>query len=128
MQQGRRIVGPLLWVSLVLAGLGEPAFADSVERTSLHVVVKDAETSQPISQAHITLTFREPGRPLKRAKTYSYSAKTNPQGRCNFSRIPKGTIRLVVTAERHQSFGKEIELDEDNQVIEVKLRKPQPLL
>jgi hypothetical protein len=35
---------------------------------------------------------------------------------------------LVVTAERHQSFGKEIEVEEDNQVIEVKLKKPQPLL
>jgi hypothetical protein len=35
---------------------------------------------------------------------------------------------LIVTAEHHQSYGKEIELEEDNQVIEVKLKKPQPLL
>jgi hypothetical protein len=35
---------------------------------------------------------------------------------------------LFVTAERHQSFGKEIELEQDNQTIEVKLKKPQAQL
>jgi hypothetical protein len=35
---------------------------------------------------------------------------------------------LIVTAERHQSFGQDFELEQDNQVIEVKLKKPQPLL
>jgi len=33
-----------------------------------------------------------------------------------------------VTAERHQTFSKEFELEKENQVIEVKLKKPQPLL
>ncbi len=104
--------------------------ADSVERTSVHVLVKDAETGQPIQHARLTLEFREPGsKPkLKRSKLLAFSAKTNPQGRYRFTNIPKGTIRLVVTAERHQSFGKEIELEQDNQVIEIALKKPQPLL
>lgn len=100
------------------------------ERTNFVVEVKEADTGQPINQAHLTLTFREPGNParLKRPKTFSYSAKTNVQGRYKFQDIPKGTIRLLVTAEHRQSFGKEIELEKDNQVVEVKLRKPQPLL
>jgi hypothetical protein len=91
------------------------------------VAVKEADTEAPISQARLTLTFQESGR-FHRSKTISYSAKTNPQGRYRFVNIPKGTVRLVVTADRHQSFGKDIELEEDNQVVEVKLKKPQPLL
>jgi hypothetical protein len=106
------------------------ARAESVERTTLHVVVKDAETGQPVNQARLTLQFREPGKKVKPQlpRRLSYSAKTNPQGRCRFKDIPKGTIRLIVTAERHQAFGKDFELEQNNQVIEVALKKPQALL
>ena len=41
---------------------------------------------------------------------------------------PKGTVRLMVTSERHESFGKDIEIEKDSQEIDVKLKKPQPLL
>ena len=121
------LVGALI---LLVVWLPTSATADAVERMSVNVVVIDAETNQPISQAHLTLQFVDPGsvRRLKRHKHISFNAKTNAQGRYRFTNIPKGTIRLLVTAERHQSLGKEIELDKDNQVIEVKLRKPQPLL
>jgi len=103
----------------------KPATPDSSQETSLTIVVKEADTGDPISQARLTLTFKQQGR-LHRS--ISYSAKTNAQGRYRFTNIPKGTVRVLVTAERHQSLGKEIELEEDNQVIEVKLKKPQPLL
>jgi hypothetical protein len=103
----------------------KPAQQQPIPEFTLIVVVKEADTGDPISQARLTLTFHQPGR-LHRA--ISYSAKTSPQGRYRFTNIPKGTVRLLVTADRHQSFGKEIELEEDNQVIEVKLKKPQPLL
>jgi len=103
-------------------------WAEAAERTSVNVLVKDAETGQPIYQARITLQFRaDPGK-LKPARTFSYSAKTNAQGRYKFTHIPKGTIRLLVTAEHRQAFGKEFEVDEDNPLIEVTLRKPQELL
>ncbi len=103
---------------------------ETVERISFIVEVKEADSGQAINQAHLTLTFREAGDPakLKRPKTFSYSAKTNAQGRYRFVDIPKGTVHLFVTAEHRQSYGKEIELEKENQVVEVKLRKPQPLL
>ena len=103
----------------------KPATPSSSQETSLTIVVRDADTGDPISQARLTLTFRRQGR-LHRS--ISYSAKTSAQGRYQFTNIPKGTVVLLVTAERHQSLGKEIEVEEDNQVIEVKLKKPQPLL
>jgi len=77
--------------------------------------------------ARLTLRFQEPRR-FKRSKSFSFSAKTNAQGRYRFTLIPKGTVRLTVTAEHHQTFSKEFEIDQDNAVLEVKLKPPQPLL
>ena len=107
-----------------------PAQSEEVGRIDLTVVVTDAETGRPINQARLTLEFTEPGDPskLKRSKKLSYSAKTNVQGHYKFPSLPKGTIRLIVTAERHQTFSKEFELEKENEAIEVKLKKPQPLL
>lgn len=115
---------------LVLGSLQTAARAESVGRTTVNVVVKDTETGQPVNQARLTLQFREPGSKgkLQRSKLLSFSAKTNPQGRYRFTNIPKGTLHLIVTAEHHQSFGKDFELEQDNQVIEVKLKQPQPIL
>ena len=126
----RRVVWPPVVILVAGASLGMAGSAESVDHTSLSVVVKDAETGQPINQAYLTLQFREPGskKKLQRSKPLSYSAKTNPQGSYRFASIPKGTIHLIVTAEHHQTFGKDFELEQDNQVIEVKLKAPQPEL
>ena len=123
---------PLLTASLfviaaaLLVGLITPCAKgeESPELTSVSILVKDAKTDQPMQNAHLTLQFREAGDPskLKRSKVISYSAKTNLQGRYKFTHIPKGTIRLLVTAERRQAFGEEFEIDKDDQVIEVKGR------
>jgi hypothetical protein len=122
----------LWWAAAVLlAFFTSAASAQVAERTNVTVVVKDAETGRPINQARLTLQFRETGKfgiKPERPHRLSYSAKTNPQGRYRFTDIPRGTIHLVVTAERHQTFGKEFEIDKANQLIEVALKKPQPLL
>jgi hypothetical protein len=113
--------------TLVVGVMRSPAQTPTVERTNSSIVVKEADTGQPISNAHLTLQFQEP-RKIRAGKRLAYSAKTNAQGRYKFMDIPKVTVRLMVTAEHRQSFGKEIEVTENNQVIEVKLKKPQPLL
>jgi hypothetical protein len=122
-------LGELGWKGARLE-FGTPTQSEEGERTNVTVVVTDAQTGQPINQARLTLEFTEPGDPskLKRSKKLSYSAKTNAQGHYKFPSLPKGTIRLIVTAERHQTFSEEFELEKEDQVIEVKLKKPQPLL
>ena len=102
----------------------------SSETTNMTVVVKEYDTGEPISQARITLQFTEPGGPerLGKAKKISYDAKADTQGRYKFMDINKGAIVLTVTAPGHQSYGKELQLEKDNQVFEVKLKKPQPLI
>ncbi len=127
----KRRFARLIFAAILLTLMGPARIrGESEGRAGLIVVVQDADTNEPINQARLTLTFRQPGskRRLKLPKHISYSAKTNTQGRCKFNNITKGTVRLLVTADRHQSFGKEIELEQDNQVVEVKLKKPQPLL
>lgn len=125
-----RVQAAFLPLAFLCAGLwfAEPARADEPELTSVNVLVKDAESDQPVAFARLTLQYREDRGKLKRAKTISLGAKTNPQGRYKFVNVPKGTIRLMVIADRRQTFGQEIELEQDDQLIEVKLRKPQPLL
>jgi len=123
----------VLWIGIALGFLliGQPAGkAESDEGSTLRVLVIDAETGKPISQAHLTLQFHESAgkRKFKKPLMISFAAKTNPQGQYKFTNIIKGTIRLMVTADHHESFGKDIEFDKDDQVIEVKLKKPQPLL
>jgi len=118
-------------VGLMLACLvaaQSPARAAEGERTNVHVVVTDRETGKPIFQARLTLIFEEKSSTLKvkHSKPISFSAKTDLKGRYRFTDIPKGTVRLLVTSERHASFGKDIEIDQDNQEILVKMKKPQP--
>jgi hypothetical protein len=99
---------------------------EEVEYTNLNVLVRGAENDKPVFQARLTLQFRTPGK--GRSNRTTYSAKTNIQGRYTFTNIPKGSIHLFVTADNHQSYGKQLELEQDNQLIEVKLRRPQPIL
>jgi hypothetical protein len=104
--------------------------ADEPELVAVNILVKDAGSDLPVSFARLTLQYQEEGSKikLKKSKTISLNAKTNLQGRYKFVNIPKGTIRLMVIADLRQTYGQEIEVEQDNQLIEVKLRKPQPLL
>ncbi len=125
------------WVAtslLLFGGLSSSAHAQgakpSTETTNMTVVVKEYDTGEPVSQAHVTLQFSIPHSQAipRKAKQISYNAKTDPQGRCKLSGINKGPIVLTVTADGHQSYGKQLQLEKDNQVFEVRLKKPQPLI
>ncbi len=100
--------------------------------TSVNISVKDAESEKPLFQARLTLQFQyhEPGAlsPIKRTKTLTFSGKTDVQGRYRFAGVAWGTVRLIVTAPDHQTFSKEFQVDKDNPLLEVKLKRPQPLL
>jgi len=129
---GRFLRCAIVSLAVSCAGLwsASPVRAEEPELVAVNVLVKDAGNDQPVAFARLTLEYREAGSKikLKRGKTRSMSAKTNLQGRYKFVNVPKGTIRLRVIADQRQTYGQEIEVEEDNQLIEVKLRKPQELL
>jgi hypothetical protein len=114
--------------SLAFTASASPAWAEESNLTNVNILVKEADTGEPIENAQITLRFKENPGKLKRARTISMTAKTNAQGKCKVPLVPKGTIKLLVTAERRQSFGREFEIEEDDPLIEITLRRPQPLL
>lgn len=122
----------ILTVAVICAGLWLPTSgrADESELVSVNILVKDAGNDQPVSFARLTLQYQQEGSKikLKKGKTISLNAKTNLQGRYKFVNVPKGTVRLMVIADQRQTYGQEIQVEQDNQLIEVKLRKPQPLL
>ena len=96
--------------------------------TTVHVQVKDAQTGKPIYQAQLTLRFRKQGGFMRHAKIISYSAKTDKEGKGQFPVVPMGMVVLMVTAPNHNTFGKEFKITKQNQLIEVKLQKPHPVL
>lgn len=102
----------------------------TTETTNMTVVVKDYDTGEPLSQAHVTLQFSVPRSQAvpRKPKQVSYSAKTDAQGRCKLAGINKGPIVLTITADGRQAYGKELKLERDNQVFEVRMKKPQPLI
>ena len=103
---GMMVVGSLF----AFQGAARPA-DDS--KTNVHIVVTDWDTGKPIYQARLTLIFQEEimTMKVKHSKPLSFSAKTDLQGRYRFTDIPKVTVRLLVTAERHEAFGKDIKVD-----------------
>jgi len=115
----------LATLALAMLALFPRLAVSANEETTLRVVVTEATDGQPIFQAQLTLQFQIPQK-FRQPKWISYSAKTNKKGEYIFRRVNKGPIHLMVTAEGHQSYGKQSELDKDDSTIEVKLRKPQP--
>jgi hypothetical protein len=93
--------------------------------TSVIVLVTDASSNKPLFQARLTLEFRDPQ--SRRGKTISFSAKTDLKGEYQFRFIPMEPVVLMVTEPNHQTFGKEFQISQQNQILRVKLRRPQPL-
>lgn len=121
----------LIRLGMVLAfviAFGVPGAFASTQLTTVHVEVKDAQTGKPIYQARLTLRFRQHGGFLHRSKIISYTSKTDPKGMGAFPVVPLGVVTLMVTAPNHNTFGKEFKITKANQVIEVKLQKPHPVL
>jgi hypothetical protein len=132
----RERITPARWGLALAAGLlsigaSTSLRADSPNLITVSVVVTDSQTGQPVNQAHLTLVFqtlRDPNNALKRAKTISYTAKTDAQGRCRFVYIPEGPVKLLVTEDRHQAFGQTFNVSKNHCTLEVKMKPPQPLL
>jgi hypothetical protein len=116
----------LLFASLTCSAHAQKS-KPNPETTTVIVNVREADTGDPVSQASVTLQFTEPAA-FGLGKKHTYNAKADAQGRCKIFGVNKGTIVLTVTSSHHQSYGKELQLDQDNQVFLVKLKKPQPLI
>ncbi len=130
---GWKTLGRRKWQGLgLLVALGVwmavPAGLRATEMTTVRVLVKDAKSGDPIYQAHLTLAYSKSGGFMRQAKTISYSSKTDKKGLGSFPFVPMGKITLMVSAPDHSTFGKVFRITKENQLIEVRLKKPKPQL
>jgi hypothetical protein len=111
---------------LAVALCAPAALADSDEAT-IYVGVATLR-GKPIERASVILRFVE-GRSVakfgKKIRT-EWTTRTNQEGMAKFPSIPKGKVLIQVIAQGYQTFGKEFDITEDTQKIEITLNPPQP--
>jgi hypothetical protein len=95
--------------------------------TEIRVKVKDPE-GKPVERAAVILDFLASHREvfkLGRREPKHWEIRTNLEGVAHFPPIPQGTIRVQVIAKGFQTFGKNVDIDEEQKTVEVELHAPQ---
>lgn len=113
----RNIVMAMLWLAPLAAD--EPV-------TRLRVEVRDYK-ERPVERASVVVTFDE-GRSIAKfgkKKITRWELRTNQEGVARLPAIPRGKVRLQVIAKNYQTWGELVELNQEEQVVQVKLNAPQ---
>ncbi len=103
-----------------------PAFADSSQKTTITVEVKN-QFDKPVDNAAVILDFLGSHQITKLGmrKTMHWEARTNQQGISHFPPIPYGTVQVQVITKKYQTFGEKFDIDTEEKKIDVKLNPPQ---
>lgn len=112
---------------LVLMTLATPLAFAARPTTEIRVEVKDPR-GKPVERAAVILDFLTSHRQmfkLGRREARHWEARTNLEGLAHFPPIPQGTIRVQVIAKGFQTFGDDIDSDEEQKTIEVTMKPPQ---
>jgi hypothetical protein len=109
----------LLLVSALMA-LADPLM------TRLRVEVK-TPGGNPVDRASVIVKFVEGRSKLKLGKKVNttWELKTNQEGWAKIPPIPQGKILVQVIAKGYQTFGEQVEVNEEERTVEVKLKTPQ---
>jgi len=110
-------------IAVLLLALCLPSLADDLTR--IQVKVTD-EAGHPIDRATVRLVFKQGRSKVKLTKIRkSWELKTSQEGIANIPALPKGDILIQVMAKYYQTFGDTMTIEEDEKVVEVKLKPPQ---
>jgi hypothetical protein len=97
----------------------------AIDMTKLTVQVNSIDTGKPIDRASVIVRFRH-GRNVNLKKIVTnWETKTNQQGSVSIPAIPQGEVTIQVIAQNYQTFGDVYQLDQENQVVTIKLKRPQ---
>jgi hypothetical protein len=123
----------MMWITrrqsiLALATFGAcslPLLADK-ELTKLSVEVKNAD-GKPVDRAAVIVRFVEGRSKVKLGKkiTTRWELRTNQMGIAKIPPIPQGKILVQVIAKGYQTYGQTHEIEEEEKVVEIKLKPPQ---
>ncbi len=108
----------------ILAAMGATLHAQA-PTTKLSVVVK-TQGGHPIDRASVVIRCMD--RKLAKLGKHDcpeYELRTNEEGKASIPPIPQGKIRIQVIAKGYQTYGKDLEIKEDERTVEVTLNPPQ---
>jgi hypothetical protein len=109
-------------VTVFLAAL--PAFADDSTKLEVRVTT---ESGHPIENASVVIKFTGSTKAKPNPKfRKEWDVKTSPEGVVKLPSIQKGPILIQIRADNFQTFGQVFEIQEDERVVEIKLKPPQP--
>ncbi len=116
----------LLLTLVVLLVISTSLFArnqkeESQMSSTSFVVLKD-ENGKPVRNAAVVL--HPVGKHDKQAKN-GFELKTDADGKTYFDGIPYGLLRVQVIAHGFQTFGNDYQINQPNQEITIRLRRPQ---
>jgi hypothetical protein len=115
----------LVSAAVIVLCLSLPMFAGSKDegpQSSLAFVVLKDDSGKPVRNAAVVL--HPVGKHGKQAKG-GFELKTDNEGKTHFDGIPYGPIRVQVIASGFQTFGDDYEINQADQVITVRLKRPQ---
>jgi Carboxypeptidase regulatory-like domain len=109
-------------VTVFLATL--PALA--ADSTKLEIRVSN-EAGRPIENASVVIKFRGGAKvkPNPKFRT-EWDVKTSQDGLVKLPSIQKGPILIQIRADNFQTFGQVFDVQEDERLLEIKLKPPQP--
>jgi len=120
----KRGAGVLCVALLLPMGAAFAQKASTADYTEVRLVVTDADKGTPVSKAAITLHFIR-GKNLFGKKDHAdWDIKSDSKGQVTVP-IPQGKLKVQVYAKGYQTYGQEVEVSGEEQVIEVKLLHPQ---
>jgi hypothetical protein len=108
--------------SLLIAA---PIFAADLTKLEIHVT---SETGRPIDRASVVVKFVDGRSAVKFGAKIrkEWDVKTSQEGTVKIPPIPKGKILFQVRADNFQTYGQTIDIQDDEKVVEIKLKPPQP--
>ena len=110
---------------LALSLLALPVLAGDMSKVNIKVTNL---RGKPVDRASVIVRFIE-GRSIvklgKAVKT-QWETRTNQEGLAKIPEVPQGKILFQVIAKGYQTYGETVEVTEDEQTVEIKLKPPQP--
>ena len=89
---------------------------------TLNFFVVRADNGKPVRNASIVL---HPVTKDGRQKHSGYELKTDSDGKASFDGAPFGKLRVQVLVRGFQTFGEDFDINQSNQEITIKLKRPQ---
>jgi uncharacterized GH25 family protein len=109
----------LILVPLLVSFASEPG-------TTIKVSVKN-EADKPVPNAAVILDFLGGRQVMKLGmhKKSHWEVHTNQEGFAHFPPVPEGTVQLQVINNKYQTYGQRIDVQGEEKLLEITLRRPQ---